>query len=688
MLDYTWQITGGTITSGGSLADETATVNWNVVGDQTISVGYTDPFTQCTAETQTVFHVEVKPLPVPEISGPSAACLNAPGPQYTTEGGMSNYSWTLAGGTITGSSLPEMVDVTWNVLGVQTIFVTYTALNGCNPASPSQKTVLVNNLPVPGISGPGIVCSEVPVTYSTESGMSGYSWTISGDYQVVSGGNAGDPAITIIWTATGVHTVSINYFLGTGCTAVLPTVLQVTVNPTPHPVITEDPAGRNCVTFSNTYSTEPGMSNYQWTHSGGGTLISGSTGSQINIQWLNTGPQWVKVQYSNSFGCASLDPAHVNINVNPLPVTGITAVSGPECESLPHGYQTIPDPQVDFQWTVLPSSMGTVESGQGTSNISIIWQSAGTANLSVTGLNTITGCYSGSGITITVFPKPNPVFVPCFDLVTTPSAQKIILSGASPYLEGQGIYSGNRVSLNSMTGFYEFDPFGASTGVYPIVYTYTNTYGCPASAEPVTITVQNLNFSCGGNLTDVRDEKTYPTTLIGGKCWMTTNLDHGIELGWLQPATDNCSDEKTCQSADQQCIRFGGFYQWDELMRYGRSYNNQGICPPGWHVPSESEWNNMLYAMGTGVNPPDGVAGSFLKDPWLAGGLQALTPGLFYLDNSWSFTDGSLTGAMFWTSTPDGFERAVARGVNNTNPSNSKYSGNRENSFSVRCVKD
>ena len=61
-LDYTWTITGGTITAGGTLIDNTATVTWDVSGTQSITINYTDPG-GCDAATPTVKNVTVNPQP-------------------------------------------------------------------------------------------------------------------------------------------------------------------------------------------------------------------------------------------------------------------------------------------------------------------------------------------------------------------------------------------------------------------------------------------------------------------------------------------------------------------------------------------------------------------------------------------------------------------------------------------------
>jgi hypothetical protein len=97
----------------------------------------------------------------------------------------------------------------------------------------------------------------------------------------------------------------------------------------------------------------------------------------------------------------------------------------------------------------------------------------------------------------------------------------------------------------------------------------------------------------------------------------------------------------------------------------------------------------MINAVSLGISPPaDGVAGSFIKDALLNPGFFSLTKGLYYLNNTWAYTNGTLTGTMYWTSTPSGADRAVARGATAITPSTSKYAGSRGNAFSVRCVKD
>jgi uncharacterized protein (TIGR02145 family) len=688
MTSYIWAVLGGTITSGGTIADPFATVTWDMVGLQSISVNYTDPSTSCTAPFPTPMPVTVKPLPVPTISGPGAACLNTAGPRYVTEAGMSNYLWTAPDGTITPGSDPNIIDVVWNTVGLHTMTATYTGLNGCDPETATQKTILVNTLPAPVLSGENVICTGIQTTYTTDAGMQNYVWLVSGGGTIIGGGGSLDNTVSIVWTVPGTQNVSVNYALETGCSAILPTNLAVTVNQIDTPVIQQNPSGQVCDTTTAIYTTQSGMSGYTWTTSAGGTIISPSNTNVIVVKWKTFGPQWVSVNFTNTYLCAAAAPTRFDLAVNPLPVTKIIEGPGPECESVAHGFTTSADAGCVFTWTVSPVGLGLVTSGQGTNEVAIEWQSSGPAIISVLSADNTTGCFSSSNFSTLIKPRSNPVFTPCFDVVTTPEATRFNLRGASPFVAGQGAFSGYRVSLNDTTGMYQFDPYGAAPGTYQVTYTYTNTYGCPFSPPAVNITVQSSPFICGGDLTDVRDGKRYMTSLIGGKCWMTENLAFGSIIDASQPSTDNCINEKYCQPADENCAAFGGLYQWDELMRYGNAAGNQGICPPGWHVPSETEWQWLLASVGAGITPPDGISGSFLKDSFLTGGFQALMGGLLYSNNTWSFTYGSLTGSIYWTSSTYGTDRAVARGLNIFTPSVSRYRSSFANAFSARCVKN
>jgi uncharacterized protein (TIGR02145 family) len=222
-----------------------------------------------------------------------------------------------------------------------------------------------------------------------------------------------------------------------------------------------------------------------------------------------------------------------------------------------------------------------------------------------------------------------------------------------------------------------------------ITFRYTNIHQC-FNEETVTIKVypSNSETGCPGTVTDIRDGRHYATYSAGSgssaKCWMAENLNYGDSVYWALSQTDNCKVEKYCAgNLTSQCAISGGFYQWNELMQYQNNEGGQGICPPGWHVPSLQEWNELANA----CRGP-GLAGDQLKDQGTYYGFHALMSGFFYSGHLWSFSSGASSGIMFWTSTFHSPLSAYARGLNQINPSLSFYSSGIDNGFPVRCVRD
>jgi hypothetical protein len=115
---------------------------------------------------------------------------------------------------------------------VATIEVTPTA-NGCE-GTPFTFTITVNPRPVITLNGDSPVCAtKTENVYTTEAGMSNYIWVISAGGTKTAGGETTDNTITITWNIEGDQTVSVNYENANGCSATLPTVKDVRVDPIP-----------------------------------------------------------------------------------------------------------------------------------------------------------------------------------------------------------------------------------------------------------------------------------------------------------------------------------------------------------------------------------------------------------------------------------------------------------------------
>lgn len=83
--------------------------------------------------------------------------------------------------------------------------------------------------------------------------------------------------------------------------------------------------------------------------------------------------------------------------------------------------------------------------------------------------------------------------------------------------------------------------------------------------------------------------KMYTTVMINNQCWFKENLNIGTYV-YAMTASDNGIIEKYCFNNDStMCDSLGGLYDWNELMKYN-DYSIQGLCPDGWHVPTDVDW--------------------------------------------------------------------------------------------------
>ncbi len=207
--------------------------------------------------------------------------------------------------------------------------------------------------------------------------------------------------------------------------------------------------------------------------------------------------------------------------------------------------------------------------------------------------------------------------------------------------------------------------------------------------------------SCG-NVTDV-DGNTYETIVIGSQCWMKQNMRVGTMRNITTMQSDDGQVEKycygnnlaNCMTANHPNYPDGGLYTWSEAMQYSTTEGAQGICPVGWHVPTNAEWHTLedyLKDVGQTCDPVrswfDCVsAGSKLKFGGTSGfegnlsGRAQVGPGIF---------DGRDAGSLFWTSSLSGLVSVPILAASESGVSRSALFLVAANAtgYSVRCIQD
>lgn len=602
-----------------------------------------------------------------------------------------SYEWS------NGSSGPSFTTGTEGL-----VWVRVTNNDGC--VASDTVMIFVDSLPLANqpVTGPGLVCEGSagnlyqlsPLLYATS-----YQWTIPPGFSGTSNTvsivlEAGPGSVTGQLSVKGVN------ICGTGDEI----SFNIAVDPLP-----SAPAG--LVVPPSVCQGETGVTlsvlpaanatGYIWQMPDGLTPAS-PQGQIITVNVaVNAVSGTILVRGTNQ--CGQGENISEWIEISPLP-SNPGLISGPA--EICQGDQAVPylvtgyDPFItSFEWEINPPQAGVVVGN--THTVQVDWSSSydGVAQLRIKGLN-----HCGSGpwsvpFEIIVHQRPVVSYEVCHDPVTTKNARPIRLRGGLPAGTGGG-FSGTGV-WEDAPGQWFFHPSdnnvtGSSGGTsFTIKYLYTNVYGCSGEANrTIKVFPSVAGNPCTGKMTDIRDGKQYAVFAAGTgpltRCWMGENLNYGTMIPFQQSQTANCLREKYCNGDEERnCQSTGGYYQWGEVMDYETAPGSQGICPPGWHIPDQTEWHDLLLSLVPDGTPPvDGIAGSELKEPTPVPGFHALLKGIGFLNNQWRFGEGFLAGAMFWTSGMTASQRPVARGLSVKVPSVSFYAGHTGNALNVRCVQD
>ncbi|MGB0171836.1 MAG: fibrobacter succinogenes major paralogous domain-containing protein, partial [Flavobacteriales bacterium] len=191
------------------------------------------------------------------------------------------------------------------------------------------------------------------------------------------------------------------------------------------------------------------------------------------------------------------------------------------------------------------------------------------------------------------------------------------------------------------------------------------------------------------------DGYTYSVVEIGDQCWFAENLRTTTyaDGSAIPEVTDNEAWTDTITGA-----RCDYYNNASNALTYGRLYNwyavnnGSGLCPSGWHVPTDGEWTALETYLG--ANGHSGAEGTALKSTsgWNGGGngtdnfgFSALPGGnRFYLYGN--FVNAGNYGS-WWSSSPnDGY--AWYRSLIYANPDIVRYDVSPRPGFSVRCLRD
>ncbi len=207
-------------------------------------------------------------------------------------------------------------------------------------------------------------------------------------------------------------------------------------------------------------------------------------------------------------------------------------------------------------------------------------------------------------------------------------------------------------------------------------------------------------YTQGSGVTDIQGN-FYPSVIINGQEWMQKNLNvmqyrNGDQIPF--GASANWSSADSVGAVMWNWDAQNGY--WGGVARFGRLYNwhavndERGLCPVGWHVPSDAEWTTLTTFLGGSE-----LAGGRMKSNtqgWVVPNTGATNSSGFSALAGGYGQSGTIYQALgfygnWWSSTgrPD-FNASSAWfiSVNNNSKVSTLGYNDKEQAFSVRCLKD
>ncbi len=200
---------------------------------------------------------------------------------------------------------------------------------------------------------------------------------------------------------------------------------------------------------------------------------------------------------------------------------------------------------------------------------------------------------------------------------------------------------------------------------------YVRAYAITTQLDTVYGNEVSFNTLPDSSFTDPRDGQVYTFRHIGTQVWMTKNLNYVTDSSW-------CYDNNSAN-----CTIYGRLYNWYDAMI---------AAPPGWHLPSDAEWQTLVDYLGG-----DTIAGGKMKE---AGAAHWANPntgannscGFTGLPGGYRYDNGTVYGlgnyGYWWSSTETWSGYIWRRSLGYYQPNVSRYDFGKTYGMSVRCVRD
>jgi uncharacterized protein (TIGR02145 family) len=246
--------------------------------------------------------------------------------------------------------------------------------------------------------------------------------------------------------------------------------------------------------------------------------------------------------------------------------------------------------------------------------------------------------------------------------------------------------------------------------------------------------VVSASTSCGIISSDTIKITTKCLPSCGSQVWMTANMNVGTMINGSNEQNNDSQVEKYCyNNMPANCTTYGGLYQWAEVVQLPYVNNNtaagtqpwmtcdpcgsggrQGICPAGYHVPTDLEWSRYEWCVENNIAPAGGTSLNTFQTTksWRGSTSSTAGPGAKLKASSsnnpsWDGTNASgftalpagdrtlpsggfgvLSSTFFWAATESSAGYAWSRYLTTGNGQSGRNDPAKKRGYSVRCLQN
>jgi uncharacterized protein (TIGR02145 family) len=491
--------------------------------------------------------------------------------------------------------------------------------------------------------------------------------------------------------------------------------------------ITPDPSAELDVTSTNKGLLPPRMTQAQRnaiaTPAAGLMVWCTNCGSAGELQvyngttWTNIGATTITVPGAPTSVVATAGNAQASVAFNAPASNGGSAITGYTVTSSPGGLTATgaSSPLVVSGLTFGTAYTFTVVATNAAGNSVASAASSAVTPFTVPGAPTSPAATAGNAQASVAFTAPASTGGSAITGYTvTSSPGGFTATGANSPLVVTGLTNGTSYTFTivATNAAGNSAPSAASSAIIPIASIAANatcagqTISATSCASVAGATINNNTSTTAGVEYDwtgaatsgmVNTSTTQAIVDIGGQCWMRFNMDAIPSAFNPIPGLSGSTDVGWCgYHTGCPCANEGRLYQWKAAMNNATTERSQGICPTGWHIPSDCEWMFLENSLGMSV------ANQELDNAWRTSGSVDLdlSSSVNSGTNSSGFS-GLLAGyrningtylrgtyGRWWSSTATAANSARARDIHVSTSGVFRYAATKDYGYSVRCLKN